>query len=166
MDKLKFKKLPYVEVDENGVAISKESNGILPVKAHPTDAGYDLVCTRITQELDEAGKLLLVYHTDVAVELPVGTVGLLFMRGSVTKYSITLANAVGVIDEPYRGELMMKYKVTTDALPRIYQVGDRVGQLVIVPYYNLEPEFVDELSSSDRGEEGFGSTNKNINETV
>lgn len=83
---LKFKKLNYVEgVDENGTPIIKESQGVLPVRAHDTDAGYDIVCTRLTQELDEAGKVVLVYHTDVAVEIPKGYVGLLMMRSSVAK---------------------------------------------------------------------------------
>lgn len=58
----------------------------------------------------------------------------------------------------YRGELQAKFKVTTDALPRIYNVGEKVAQLVIVPCYNLEPVFVDELSDTDRADGGFGST--------
>lgn len=158
---LKFKKLNYVEgVDENGTPIIKESQGVLPVRAHDTDAGYDIVCTRLTQELDEAGKVVLVYHTDVAVELPQGMVGFLLMRSSVSKKSIMLTNCVGTIDPGYRGELMMKFKLTTDALPRVYQIGDKIGQLVVVPYYKATPVFVEELSSSDRGENGYGSTDK------
>lgn len=60
----------------------------------------------------------------------------------------------------YRGELMMKFKLTTDALPRVYQIGDKIGQLVVVPYYKATPVFVEELSSTDRGENGYGSTDK------
>ena len=158
---LKFKKLNYVEgVDENGTPIIKESQGVLPVRAHDTDAGYDIVCTRLTQELDEAGKVVLVYHTDVAVELPQGMVGFLLMRSSVSKKSIMLTNCVGTIDPGYRGELMMKFKLTTDALPRVYQIGDKIGQLVVVPYYKATPVFVEELSNTDRGENGYGSTDK------
>lgn len=158
---LKFKKLNYVEgVDENGTPIIKESQGVLPVRAHDTDAGYDIVCTRLTQELDEAGKVVLVYHTDVAVELPQGMVGFLLMRSSVSKKSIMLTNCVGTIDPGYRGELMMKFKLTTDALPRVYQIGDKIGQLVVVPYYKAAPVFVEELSNTDRGENGYGSTDK------
>lgn len=158
---LKFKKLNYVEgVDENGTPIIKESQGVLPVRAHDTDAGYDIVCTRLTQELDEAGKVVLVYHTDVAVEIPQGMVGFLLMRSSVSKKSIMLTNCVGTIDSGYRGELMMKFKLTTDALPRVYQIGDKIGQLVVVPYYKATPVFVEELSNTDRGENGYGSTDK------
>lgn len=157
---LKFKKLNYVQNDKDGNPTIVESTGVLPTKAHPTDAGYDLTATRITQEIDEAGKLVLVYHTDIAVELPVDTVGLIFMRSSVCARSLAFPNAVGVIDQGYREELTCKFKVTTDALPRIYNVGEKIAQLVVVPYLNLDPILVDELSEADRGDNGFGSTDK------
>ena len=163
---LKFKKLDVVTQDRDGNPITLESKAVLPTKAHATDAGYDLTATRITQELDEARKLILVYHTDLAVEIPIGYVGLIFMRSSVSKTSLTLANAVGVIDSGYRGELILKYKVTTDALPRVYEPGEKVGQLVLVPCYMADTEFVSELSSTDRGEGGFGSTDKTTDLTL
>lgn len=163
---LKFKKLDVVTQDRDGNPITLESKAVLPTKAHPTDAGYDLTATRVTQELDEARKLILVYHTDLAVEIPFGYVGLIFMRSSVSKTSLTLANAVGVIDSGYRGELILKYKVTTDALPRVYEPGEKVGQLVLVPCYMSDTEFVSELSSTDRGEGGFGSTDKTTDLTL
>lgn len=163
---LKFKKLDVVTQDKDGNPITLESKAVLPTKAHATDAGYDLTATRITQELDEARKLILVYHTDLAVEIPFGYVGLIFMRSSVSKTSLTLANAVGVIDSGYRGELILKYKVTTDALPRVYEPGEKVGQLVLVPCYMSDTEFVSELSSTDRGEGGFGSTDKTTDLTL
>lgn len=157
---LKFKKLNYVQNDKDGNPTIIESTGVLPIKAHPTDAGYDLTATRITQEVDGAGKIVLVYHTDIAVELPMNTVGLIFMRSSVSKRSITSCDAVGVVDSGYRGELIVKFKVTTDALPRIYNVGEKIAQLVVVPYLNLDPILVGELSEADRGDNGFGSTDK------
>lgn len=163
---LKFKKLDIVTIDKDGNPITLESKAVLPTKAHSTDAGYDLTATRVTQELDEARKLILVYHTDLAVEIPFGYVGLIFMRSSVSKTSLTLANAVGVIDSGYRGELILKYKVTTDALPRVYELGEKVGQLVLVPCYMADTEFVPELSSTDRGEGGFGSTDKTTDLTL
>ena len=116
----------------------------------------DLYSTRITKEVDNSGKIVLVYHTDIAVEIPVGYVGLLMMKSSVSKRSVTLANAVGVIDCGYRGELMAKFKVTTDAVPTIYAEGEPFAQLLVVPVSILEPEFVEELSKSERGEKGFG----------
>lgn len=161
MDTLKFKKLSYIEHDKDGNPITVESNAVLPTQAHIGDAGYDLTATRITQELDDAGKIILVYHTDLAIEIPHGSVGFFMMRSSVATKSLTLCNCVGVIDENFRGELTGKFKITTDALPRVYQPGDRFAQLVIVPYYSQPSEFVDVLSETERGENGYGSTDSN-----
>lgn len=166
MDELKFKKLDYtVKENENSEEVTKKSEGKLPTRAHSTDAGLDLYATRITQEVDNSGKMILVYHTDIAVEIPEGYVGLLFMKSSVSKRSIILANAVGVIDCCYRGEIMLKYKVTTDAIPTIYTPDEACGQLVVVPIETPTPVFVEELSDTDRGENGFGST-ENVQEAA
>lgn len=70
----------------------------LPVKANSTDAGYDLTCIDITTEVGEDAVMSLVYHTGIALEIPEGYVGLLFQRSSVAKKSLSLTNAVGVID--------------------------------------------------------------------
>lgn len=160
-DKLNFKKLDYSVKNEEGVETIMKSEGILPTRATAGDAGLDLYSTRITQEADNSGKLVLVYHTDIAVEIPENHVGLLFMKSSVAKRSITMANAVGVVDAHYRGEIMLKYKVTTDAIPTVYQPGEACGQLVIVPIEILEPQFVDELSETERGTMGFGEADEN-----
>lgn len=158
MKQIRFKKLDYSIKDKDGVETIKQSNGVLPKRKHITDAGYDLMPTRLTQELDDAGKVILVYHTDIAVEIPEGYVGLLFMRSSVATKSLVLTNAVGVIDSGYRGELMCKFKITTDALPRVYQMDEAMAQLLILPYLEFEPVLVDELEVSDRGTDGYGST--------
>ena len=133
----------------------------IPSYAHDTDAGLDLTAVSFTQEFDKSNKLVLVYHTGLAVEIPEGYVGLIFMRSSVTNKSISLTNAVAVIDSGYRGELLLKYKITTDSLPTIYQPGEKIGQLIIIPYPKINPIEVEELSSSDRNEGGFGSTDTN-----
>ena len=161
---IKFKKLDYIVKDKEGNETTMTSQGVLPTRSHATDAGLDLTATRLTQEVDPSGKLTLVYHTDIAVEIPEGYVGLLFMRSSVANRSITLVNAVGVIDSCYRGEIISKFKITTDAIPSVYQPGEKFAQLVIVPIVLDDTEFVDELSETDRGMDGFGSTEKN--ETV
>lgn len=158
MEQLKFKKLDYKVKDKEGNETVKPSAGILPTKANSGDAGYDLTATRLTQELDDAGKVILVYHTDIAVEIPEGYVGLLVMRSSICNRSLTLANAAGIIDSGYRGELTGKFKITTDALPRVYQLNESFAQLVVVPYFQADPVLVDELSVSQRGEKGYGSS--------
>lgn len=81
---LKFKKL--------------SDKAVLPIRAHKGDAGLDLTCTAIEQAVNEARQILLVYHTDLAVEIPEGHVGLLFPRSSIYKKSIMQTNCVGVID--------------------------------------------------------------------
>ena len=133
----------------------------IPSYAHDTDAGLDLTAVSFTQEFDKSNKLVLVYHTGLAVEIPEGNVGLIFMRSSISDKSISLTNAVAVIDSGYRGELLLKYKITTDSLPTIYQPGEKIGQLIIIPYPKINPIEVEELSSSDRNEGGFGSTDTN-----
>lgn len=141
-------------------------DAVLPTYANPNDAGLDLTATRFTQEFDKSGKMVLVYHTDLAVEIPKGYVGLIFMRSSVSQRSLSLCNCVGVVDAGYRGEIMCKFKLTTDALPTIYQPGEKVAQLIIMPYPTIEPTLAEELAESDRGENGFGSSDNTIeNET-
>ena len=137
-------------------------DAILPIRAHKGDAGIDLTCTSITQELNECGQLILVYHTGLAVEIPEGYVGLLFQRSSVCKKSISLTNAVGVIDSGYRGEILGKFRSTTDVVPAIFKPGERFAQLVIVPYLDVQIEEIAELSETQRGDNGYGSSDETI----
>lgn len=131
---------------------------VMPVRAHEGDAGVDLTATRITTEINECGQLILVYHSDIAVEIPTGYVGLLFPRSSIFKKSLAQTNSVGVIDSGYRGELMVKFRTTTDVVPAMYKEGDRFTQLVIVPYLQYEVVETDELSQTERGSAGYGSS--------
>lgn len=139
------------------------ADAVTPSYAHNGDAGMDLTAVSFTQEYDRSGKLVIVYHTGIAVEIPEGYVGLIFMRSSVSKYSVSMTNAVAVIDSGYRGELMIKMKLTTDAVPTIYQPGEKMAQLVIVPYLKAELNEVEELAETERGEGGFGSTTEETN---
>ena len=143
---LKFKKL--------------NEKAVLPSRSHVTDAGLDLTTYGFTQEVDASGKLILVYHTGLAVEIPEGHMGLLFMRSSVASKSVMMTNCVGIVDSGYRGELIGKFKLTTDSIPTVYQEGERVMQLVVMPYPQFEPVFVDELEEGDRGDKGYGSSNE------
>lgn len=131
---------------------------IMPIRAHEGDAGLDLTCTEITTEINECGQLILVYHTGLAMTLPTGCVGLLVPRSSICKKSLMQCNSCGILDESYTGEVMFKMKSTTDVVPAVYKVGERIGQLVIVPYYTPTITEVTELENTARGEGGFGST--------
>lgn len=131
-------------------------NATLPQYAKPGDAGMDLVAT--SKEKQKGG--IAEYGTDLAVEIPEGYVGLIFPRSSVYKYELALTNCVGVIDSGYRGEIKFKFRNTdwTGEDNRTYDVGDRIGQLIILPYPIIEPEWADELSDTVRGTGGWGST--------
>ena len=130
---------------------------VIPSYAKDGDAGMDLTC--IDNYTDE--KNCLVYKTGIAVEIPNGYVGLLFPRSSNSKKDLILTNSVGVIDSGYRGEITMKFYPTKGLLNcKTYAMGDRIGQLIIIPYPQIEFEEVEELSETERGAGGYGSTGK------
>lgn len=157
--KVKFKKL----VD----------NAVLPFYGTSEAAGLDMTAT--SKFYDEFGNI--VYGTGIAGKIPEGYVGLLFPRSSNAKKDLILSNSVGVWDADYTGEIFFKFKpsvvycqdgessITNDfewiGVAKItdeYNIGDRIGQLLIIPYPKIEPEFVDELPTTDRGDKGWGST--------
>ena len=133
---------------------------IMPIRAHKGDAGLDLTCTEIVPVRNACNQLLLEYHTGLAVEIPEGYTGLLFPRSSVFKTSLIQSNCVGVIDSGYRVVMKAIFRDTTDVIPAVFQEGERFCQLVIVPIPNIEVVEASELSESDRGENGYGSTGK------
>lgn len=140
-------------------------NAVAPVKAHSTDAGFDLTCSDITTELSECGQLVLVYHTGLAVEIPEGWFGDIRPRSSIFKKSLRICNAPCTIDSGYRGEITVKMQSTTDVVPSVYKVGERFAQLLILPVPEVTFTETDELSTSERGDNGYGSTGVNsINE--
>lgn len=133
----------------------------MPRKAYSSDAGFDLVAT--SREFDDNGNA--VYGTGLAFEIPDGYVGLVFPRSSVSKYDLALSNAVGVIDAHYRGEVTCKFKPTLGTFKtrnvdgyHVYEIGERICQLIIMPIPEIEFEQVAELTDSDRGQGGYGST--------
>ena len=126
-------------------------DAVIPRYAKAGDAGLDLTAVEIVTDGS-----LLTYKTGLAVEIPNGYVGLLFPRSSVYKTGQTLTNCVGVIDSGYRGEIMMKFSFSPQGSE--YEVGDRIGQLLIMPYPKVEFVEVDELSKTSRGSGGYGST--------
>lgn len=95
------------------------------------------------------------YKTGLAISIPKGYAGLLFQRSSVSNMDLMLSNAVGVIDSDYRGEITFRFRKLGD---NIYKVGDRIGQLVVVPFFS-EVKEVDNLEETKRGDGGYGSTN-------
>lgn len=135
-----------------------EDNAVLPIRGTKGAAGIDLTCIKIDTALNEANQLMLVYHTGLAVEIPAGYVGLLIPRSSIWKKSLWLTDNVGVIDSDFRGEIVAFMKATTDTIPAVYKQGERFCQLVIVPVPEYTIAEAAELSETERGENGFGST--------
>ena len=159
---------------------------VMPTKAHATSAGFDMVA--VTKTVTDK---FVEYDTQIATAIPDGHVGLLFANSRVSKYDLDLANAVGVVDADYRGTIRFRYKHTIQPQtgicahktkyfdlvkdvepvpipfhPKEFNVGDVVGQLIIIPIPDVEFVEVDELDETDRGEGGFGSTEKPVEPVV
>lgn len=156
-------------------------DAVIPKYALSGDAGLDLVATSKSHEGQEGNT---VYGTGLAFEIPKGYVGLLFPRSSNAKKDLILSNSVGVLDSNYRGEVSFKFKKSvriamfptiklllsklnllnsiyvTNCVGEDYKVGDRIGQIIILPYPTIEFEEVGSLEESNRGEGGYGSTGK------
>jgi dUTP pyrophosphatase len=133
-------------------------NAVIPKYGRDGDAGLDLVAITLDDVVPGfADDDFTQYGTGLAVEIPQGYVGLIFPRSSISTYGLMLANSVGVIDSNYRGELKIRFKTTSD-WGKVYQVGDKIAQLVIIPYPSIEFNEVVELSDTNRGDKGFGSS--------
>lgn len=150
---------PYIPVK-----IKKLNNQTLtPEYAKDGDACFDLTATSIYNTED-----YLEYGTGLALEMPKGYVGLIYPRSSITSTSLMLKNGVGVIDSGYRGEIKFRFMKLPkiDSLSEeellehngVYKIGERIGQMMILPIPSVYFEVVDELSHTDRGEGGYGST--------
>ena len=133
------------------------SDAVLPSRAHPSDAGLDL--TAVSYDINET-EGYIEYDTGIACEIPVGCVGLLTARSSITKKDLMLKNSVGVIDSSYRGPIKARFYRTKPGSRNIYARGERIAQLLIVPIKLEDAEFVSELSDTSRSTGGFGSTGK------
>lgn len=138
------------------VKIKKLVEGaIIPKYAKIGDAGMDLTATSKWYDDDNN----VCYGTGIAMEIPKGYVGLVFPRSSNAKQDLILSNSVGVIDSGYRGEITFKFKLVEDRhLAKDYNVGDRVGQIIIMPYPIIEFVEVEELTKTERGDGGYGSS--------
>jgi dUTP pyrophosphatase len=140
MEKVKIKRL--------------HKDSIIPSYSRQGDAGMDLVATsKFYDDFDN-----VCYGTGLALEIPENHVGLLFPRSSISKTDLTLRNSVGIIDSGYRGEITFKFNNILMSSCEPYNVKEKIGQLIIMPYPTIEFEEVEELSTTERGAQGFGST--------
>ena len=126
-------------------------DAVIPSYAKDGDAGMDLTSVDIEVLDNEHVK----YYTGLAIEIPKGYAGFLFPRSSCYKRKQILSNCVGVIDSGYRGEISL---VMIGTSKYSHNIGERIGQLIIMPYPQIEFEQVKRLSKTERGAGGYGST--------
>lgn len=139
------------------IKLINNDNNCIPTKAHVTDAGYDMRASRSMSVFPRDTEFI---PTGVCVDIPVGYVGLLFPRSSISKTPLRMPNSCGVIDAGYKGEI--KVPVWNSDEVEIIDIDkyDRIAQLVIIPCMDFPIEVTDDLGTSERGEGGFGSTGK------
>lgn len=126
-----------------------------PTKGSSGAACYDLYVS--TAEAKGGG--ITEYGTGVSIEIPVGFVGLLFPRSSISGYGQSFCNSVGVIDSDYRGEVKVRTYRSSDVF-EYYKAGERCAQLMLVPIVSVELKEFKQLSDTKRGTGGFGSSGK------
>ena len=134
-------------------------NAIIPTKGSEYAAGYDLYAC-----ID--APIIITHHstvkvgTGLSIEIPTGYFGAIFARsGLATKQGLRPANATGVCDSDYRGEYIVALHNDTD-IPQTINPMERIAQLIVIPFLSIEFNEIDELSKTERGEDGFGSTGK------
>lgn len=134
----------------------------VPAYAKKGDAGIDLMAVNVIEETSEQ----IIYNTGISIEIPVGYVGLILPRSSIRKKKLIMSNSIGVIDSGYRGEIQVTFYKTSayfDELSRIesqYSIGERICQLLILPYPQINLIPVKSLPKTERGNSGHGSTGK------
>ena len=129
-------------------------NAVIPKYAKSGDAGMDLTAVDIIENTT----FQVTYDLGISVEIPEGFVGLVFPRSSIRNKELILSNSVGVIDSGYRGNIQATFIKTNGLDSNKYYVNERVAQLLIIPYPQIEFEEVEELSETERGAGNYGSS--------
>lgn len=131
----------------------------IPTRGSSESAGYDLYAC-INSPVTIAAHSTVKIGSGLAIEIPEGYFGAVFARsGLATKQGLRPANCVGVCDSDYRGEYIVALHNDTDEA-KLITPGERIAQLIVMPYLAVEFNEVNELSDTDRGEGGFGSTGR------
>ena len=136
-----------------------KDNAVIPTRGSMEAAGYDLYAA-IDEPVTIPPHETVKIGTGLAIAVPQGYFGAIFARsGLAAKQGLRPANCVGVADSDYRGEYIVALHNDTDE-KRIIEPGERIAQLVVMPYLTVEFDEVEELSETERGAGGFGSTGK------
>jgi dUTP pyrophosphatase len=132
-------------------------DGMMPTRATEGSAGFDLYASRNTY-IHSDGIATELVPTDVRIEIPPGYFGLVRPRSGLARLGVTLCSS-GVVDSDYRGELLVNL-INHSQSDRYIAKGDRIAQILFIPYYAAEFKPVEALTPSGRGEGGFGHTGK------
>ena len=131
---------------------------IIPTRGSEESAGYDLYACLDSMSVIIPPHTTFLVDTGWAMSIPHGYFGAIFARsGLATKKGLRPANCVGVIDSDYRGPVKVALH-NDSAIPQTIQNGERIAQLVLIRYYAIDFDEVEDLDETDRGEGGFGST--------
>lgn len=131
---------------------------LLPSAVTPKQSREDDACWDLVAVTRRRTPLFIEYDTAIAMEIPEDHVGLVFARSSVTNKKVMLKNSVGIIDPNYRGSVTARFQPTAEDADTEYLPGDRILQMMIIPRPFLEWQEVEELSDSERGTGGYGSS--------
>lgn len=129
------------------------ADAVIPTKANPTDSGYDLTLLEGKKLSDRITR----YDTGIAIEVPEGYYAEVFPRSSFSKSGYMMANSVGIIDNHYRGSILVTVIKVDENAPEL-QLPSKSFQFILKQYSLSTIEEVDELSDTDRGDKGFGSS--------
>ena len=135
--------------------IKLNKNAIAPIKTHPSDIGWDLTAISVVKKL---GTKTIMYDTGISICPPQGYYTEIVARSSIVKTGYILTNGIGIIDPSYRGTLRICLTKVDDTKPDL-KVPFRLAQLIVKKSENIDIIKVQELSETERGDGGFGSTN-------
>ena len=130
--------------------------------AHVGDVGFDVIASSGPEFVrgQDGGILYVQYDTSLRIKPPSGHFCLVFPRSSISNYDLMLANSVGVIDEGYRGNIMIRFKpmpCLEDSMPEYYKKGDKIAQLIFMPA--VVPTLIEgDVDETERAGKGFGSS--------
>jgi dUTP pyrophosphatase len=146
---------PVFNQNSLNVGIQKlREDAVIPSYSKDGDAGMDITATHIISNTT----FDVTYGTGLALEVPKGYVCLIFPRSSIKNYELFLSNSVGVLDSGYRGELMLTFNKKNGLDSFRYKAGDRIGQIIILPFPLINFTLKENLSKSERNTGGFGHT--------
>jgi len=145
-------------MSRNGLLVSIETcheDAEVPEYQQDGDAGMDLKAVDIKKNTHEQ----VWFKTGLKFAIPRGYAGFIYPRSSITELPLELGNSVGVIDSGYRGEVEVRFNKLVNTIEQVYEVGDRIAQMIIMPYPKVEFVETESLNfDTSRGSNGFGST--------